>query len=109
MKPYGERHYGGAFDIDPEEYWTRDDLNELQAAIEEKTGLEIKEIYVRKDESLDIVFDDGNENELSLKAHIVLDPDKAGTCEEMVRKYAPIVSKAMQEELQEWLDQLEME
>lgn len=109
MKPYGERHYGGAFDIDPEEYWTREDLNELQAAIEDRTGISIREIYLREDESLDIVFDDGNDNELSLKAHIVLDPDKAGTCEEMLKVYEPLVSKAIQEELQEWLDQLEME
>jgi len=36
----GRRDYGGAFDIDPHSFWTRDDLNDLVADIEDTPSIQ---------------------------------------------------------------------
>ena len=106
--------YGGAYDINPEEYWTKDDLMELKAAVEEiwdkkKEKISIEEIYLREDNSLDIVYTDKHENEWQLQAHIILDPEKAGTCKAMCKMYAKTVADTISSELKTFEAELEAE
>ncbi len=114
-----KKDYGGAFDIDPEMYWTRDDLNELQQAVEEyvqkdkpREYFKIKELYLDVDNRVDLTYLDIHDNEYQLWANIVLNPNKAGTTTKMVEKYAPEIHKAITEELlsiQNELDEEEYE
>lgn len=94
--------YGGAFDIDPQEYWTRDDLNELVQAIEEKEPeFSIREIYLAENDTFDVEFLDKNGNEYQLQEQIRIDRRKADTPQKLCEVYAPILTDAIQKEIDE--------
>lgn len=104
------RDFGGAYDIDPAQYWTKDDLMELKDAIEEiNPDLPITEIYLREDDSLDITYEDRHGNEWHLEKHIIIDHEKAGTCRAMCKMYAPIAADTMAKELKAFEAELEAE
>ena len=59
-EPLEEASYGGAFDIEDNQFFTRDDLNELIDVINEKCpeGLQATEAYMGNDgKTLEVVFD----------------------------------------------------
>ena len=52
------KDYGGAYDVNPEEYWTKDDLMALKDAIEEEnSAFKIKAIYLAEGDVLDIEYE----------------------------------------------------
>lgn len=92
--------YGGAFDIDPYAYWTRDDLNELQSAIEDlNPTFIIQEMYLKNDSIFDITYRDTNDNIWDLSTEIKIDKRKADTPQKLCKVYAPIIKEAIDNEL----------
>lgn len=102
-------NYGGAFDIDPEMYWTRDDLNELMGEINEKLeneGIEITAMYLDHDNIFDIEFRDSDENEYSLPKTVVADPMKIETPQNLIKTFTPILSEMMIKQVREFQEQI---
>ena len=110
-----EHDYGGAFDIDPKEYYSKDDLMELKAAIEEKLNgrmqgtYEIAEIYLGENETLDITYTDSNKDEWHLCEEIQLDPKLAGTAKELCEVYANKVARTIINEHRAFVKELDDE
>ncbi len=105
--------YGGAFDIDPNMYWTRDDLNELTAEVNdrlEKEGIEITAAYMGYDNIFDIEFRDKNGNEFCLPKSVKADPEKIETPDRFVEVFTPILSDMIIKQVEEFEAQMmEME
>lgn len=96
-----KEYYGGAFDIDPYSFWTRDDLNELQSAIEDlNPDFMISELYLKDDSIFDIVYRDNNDNLWDLNTEIKIDRRKAYTTQKLCEVYAPIIKDAIDNELE---------
>lgn len=103
------RNYGGAFDIDPEEYWTRDDLNELRAAIEElNPDFAITSLYLKDNDVIDLTYEDSERNEWSLEQEIRIDHRKAGTTRKLCDVYAQVIVDAIDEELSKHQEEMEL-
>lgn len=86
-----KEYYGGAFDIDPYLYWTREDLNELQSEIETLTDNEfsITSIYLEDDKIFDIDYTNNGDDVYHLEEEIVIDKRKVQTAKELCQVYAP--------------------
>lgn len=104
MKKYGERHFGGAFDIDPEEFWTREDLNEMSSEIEDKSDFVIRNIYLDEDESVILTYGSkyDNDTDYRLNQKIIMDYEKSDSIEEMKEYYSEAILKAISEEFLEY-------
>lgn len=104
-------YYGGAFDIDPYEFWTREDLNELQSAIDDLShgDFVITEIYLEDDKIFDISYMDHLDNDYHLEEDIKIDRRKCSTTAELCEKYAPIIVAAIEKELDRYRDGYFME
>lgn len=97
----GRKDYGGAFDIDPYCFWTKEDLDELQSAIEDLGGNDftITAMYLNDDKHFDIEYTDKWENEWHLEETISIDRRKASTTKELCEKYAPVIKDAIENEI----------
>lgn len=97
-----KKDYGGAYDIEPEQYWSRDDLNELQETIDNlisdiSAEFEIEDIYLN-----DNVFDIDyiwEMNHIHLEEQIKVDMRSAKTTQELCQVYAPIIVKAIEAQI----------
>lgn len=87
-------NYGGAYDILPDHYWTRDDLTELEYAVQEKVPDTIKIIgsYL-EDDIATIAYQDSEECEWEVTAFI--DKRIAGTTKELCEKYGPKIAESL--------------
>lgn len=103
-----KRDYGGVFDVDPEQYWTREDLDEVTSDVEDICGkkdleLYITGMYIKRDERTDAdVFDIDyhyvvNEEHYysSLFKNIKIDRRRAKTGSELAKVYAPEIADAI--------------
>ncbi len=101
-----ERDYGGAFDIDPASYWTRDDLNELWEEIDtlaEDKGypFRITELYLKEDRFFDLSYRlETDDRVYALEEEIAIDRRKVRTGMELMQVYAPILLEAIASELE---------
>jgi len=109
------RDYGGAFDINPTDYWTREDVNEVISAVEDifaekKMKVFITGGYINYNEKHNKdIFDidwhyettDGEHHYGSLHRNIWIDRRKAQVTEQLVKVYAPEIAQALEEELSE--------
>lgn len=103
------RNYGGAYDINPEEYWTRDDLNELRAAIEESNpDFTITSLFLKDNDVIDMTYEDTEGNEWTLEQEIRIDKRKAGTTRELCDVYARVILDAVDEELGKHQEEMEL-
>ncbi len=96
-----ERDYGGAFDIAPEQYWTREDIDEVISEVEnifekKKIRVYVVDSYINYENGKD-VFDidyhyitpDGEHFYGSLFNRITIDNRRAKNTELLVKIYAP--------------------
>ena len=110
-----EHDYGGAYDIDPKEYYSKDDLMELKAAIEEKLNgrmqgtYEITEIYLGENETLDIIYTDSHDDEWRMQEEIQLNPKLAGTARALCEVYADKVARTIINEHRAFVKELDDE
>lgn len=94
-----KRDFGGAFDIDPADYWTKDDILEFMDALQEDKevttfNITIKEANVDRDDTLYVTFEfDWGEYTVSNK----IDLRKAKTKDELIKKYVPVFVEAILE------------
>lgn len=103
-----KRDYGGAFDIDPEQYYTRDDLNlvmeETDELLEDK-NVSLTAVYIKVVKGRD-VFDIGFRYDTDCYDHlsddIVIDRRKAWTGERLAEVYAPIIAGKIKEQIKEY-------
>lgn len=103
------RDFGGAFDIDPQAYWTREDVDEVASAIEDtfkEKGMKVSIIssYINYDEKADKdVFDIEYRLEEhyygSLLRRIIIDFRRAKTTEQLVKVYVPEIVEVLIEEM----------
>ena len=105
------RDFGGAFDIDPHEYWTREDLDELMATVSDMNPeFKITGMYLKDHKDiLDIDYRDKYDNEYHFNEEVILDYKKHPTCSDMCKYYAPVVFDLINAELKEHLADFEME
>lgn len=90
-----ESNYGGSFDIDPEQYFTRDEINEYAEAIAEQLSLDTGETIVLEscyieDNKYEVcveLVDDGSTFETST----VIDMRKIRKPSDLMLKYNPII------------------
>lgn len=87
--------YGGAFDIDPYSFWTRDDLDELESDIEDNPSIKklldfsIKESYIE-----DNVIELGvSYNESYFTVTEKIDMRKIKAPQDLIKVYSPILVK----------------
>lgn len=93
-----KKDYGGAFDIDPETYWSRSDLDELQSAIEDElskmgynklgnNNVVLERMYCDSDNKfeLDCRVEDWEDFTVEVK----VDLRRAKTLQDLIRVYAP--------------------
>ncbi len=85
-------NYGGAYDILPDQYWTRDDLTELEHAIQENvpSSIKINGSYL-EDDIATITYQDSEECDWEISAFI--DKRIAGTTKELCEKYGPKIAE----------------
>lgn len=93
-------NYGGAYDILPSQYWTREDLTELENAIDEKTpsSIKIQGSYIEKDVAT-ILYMDSEDCEWKVTAFI--DKRIAGTTKELCEKYGPRIAESLLSEVKD--------
>lgn len=106
------KDYGGAYDVNPEEYWTKDDLMALKDAIEdENSAFKIKAIYLAEGDVLDIEYEAQSHGgwDGELQSQIKIDRRIAGNANDLCLKYAPIVRDAIEHEIKDVENELAME
>lgn len=104
------KDYGGAYDIDPEMYWTKDDVLALMDAINELSeDITVTSLYITRSNIIEMEYTDSHENEYELQEVIKIDLRKAGTCKELCDKYASVLCNAAEKELHEIEAELEAE
>ena len=95
-------------------YWTREDLDELWGDTDDLIcpwNIWLTAVFVKKEknkEILDVEYRytiNGDEYHDTLKARIVLDHRKAPTPRKLVEVYAPILAKAVREEVAEAMEE----
>lgn len=97
-----EKDYGGAYDIDPKMYWSKDDALALVDAVNEiSKDIKVTSLYIAKSNIIEMEYTDKHDNEYELQEAIKIDLRKAGTCKELCDKYAPVLCKAAEKELHE--------
>lgn len=97
-----KNNYGGAYDINPYDYWSRDDLISLKEAIEDtKPEFKITAIYLKEGDSFDIEYTDKYNNEWSLESDIKIDLRRADTPAALKKVYAPIIIDTINSEIEE--------
>ena len=95
--------YGGAYDIDPHMYWTKDDIMSLKDAVEEKDPqLQIDSIETDYNNQLYITYSTSEIGEMTLQEKIRIDLQKAGTAKDLCNVYAPVIYEAIQKEIAEY-------
>lgn len=89
-----KKDYGGAWDVDPEMYWSMEDLRELSSSVAEAMcgidGLEsfcVTGIYCDTDNNLTI---EGEYSCGTVSVTEKIDLRKAKTCKELVDKYTSV-------------------
>jgi hypothetical protein len=96
------KDYGGAYDIDPKMYWSKDDALALMDAVNEiSKDIKVTSLYIAKSNIIEMEYIDKHDNEYELQEVIKIDLRKAGTCKELCDKYAPVLCKATEKELHE--------
>ena len=101
--------YGGAFDIDPYSYWTREDLDELMGAIEDlNPDFVIKQMYLKDDKYFEIDFADRTGDFSFFIDNIKLDKRKADTPQMLCKVYAPIIKEHCEEIIKEYIKEAEL-
>lgn len=87
-------NYGGAYDILPDQYWTRDDLTELEAAIQENVPESIKITGSYIEDNIAIIsYRDSEKCDWEISAFI--DKRIAGTTKELCEKYGPKIAESL--------------
>ena len=94
--------YGGAYDIDPHMYWTKDDLMSLKEAVEERSLVQIGFIEMDLKNRIYISYSEPEIGEMTLQEEIRVDLRKAGTTKELCEVYAPVIANAIQKEIDEY-------
>ena len=95
-----KKNYGGAYDIDPEMYFSKDDITELMSAIEEmKPDFKITAMFLDETNKFYIEYEDKHENSFTLMSNIQVDLRKAKTTKELCEKYAPVICETIQKEI----------
>jgi hypothetical protein len=103
------RDFGGAFDVDPQAYWTREDVDEVASAIEDtftEKGMKVfvTSSYINYDKKSDKdIFDieyhleakSGEHYYGSLLRRIAIDFRRAKTTEQLVKVYVPEIVEAL--------------
>jgi len=103
------RDFGGVFDINPTDYWTREDVDEVASAIEDtfkEKGMKVSitSSYINYDEKADKdVFDieyrleakSGEHYYGSLLRRITIDFRRAKTTEQLVKVYVPEIVEVL--------------
>jgi len=94
-----EKDYGGAFDIDPHSFWTRDDIDELVSAIEDTlqlgadkslTPLIINESYISNDNIVEICF---THQDTSYTVKQKIDMRKIQSPNDLNKKYVSVIAE----------------
>lgn len=107
------RDFGGAFDINPQDYWTREDVDEVASAIEDtfaEKGMKVyvASSYINYDEKSDKdIFDieyhletkSGEHYYDSLLRRITIDFRRAKTTEQLVKVYVPEIVEGLMTEM----------
>lgn len=103
-----EAHYGGAFDIRDDEFFTRDDINEfmyrLVDELSDNTGYRFEgvSVYMERGNILDITVQEMNtDTEVNVKQKI--DLRKIRLMSDFYDKYAPVVKQKILDELGSYL------
>ena len=105
MKKYIKSNYGGAFDIDPEMFWTKDDLVELGEEVElilkdRNYNVDCQECYAEPDNSVELVFYD-RDLEIEVTSIINIDMRRIQSPSDLVKKYAQKFADDIEAQLDE--------
>lgn len=92
-----KHNYGGVYDIDPNSFWTRDDVNDLAYAIEENLQAQANSLVIRIDENyidhdnvVEIVF---THQDTAYTVKQQIDMRKITSPNDLKEKYAPIIKE----------------
>ncbi len=105
-----KKNYGGAYDIDPEMYFSKDDIDELLNAVNDlKHDFKVNAIFIDSANKFFIEYEDKHGNNYDLMSNVQVDLRKAKTCKELCERYAPIICNTIQSELDSIEKELEDE
>lgn len=97
-------NYGGAYDIDPEMYWTKDDIMELAYEVCDRLSsdpdldsdidsFDVYDCYIEPDNTLTLNVADADGDVFGIEVKI--DLRRARTTRQLVQKYAPEIARKL--------------